>query len=72
MGNKNKFGRGVRSTGNVPNDVQAGVARSSSLREKERWIGEQLRQVYEAALEEPVPEHLIDLLKKLDGDGPSE
>lgn len=72
MGNKNKFGRDGQSTENVSNDVHARPASLSTLSEKERWIGEQLRQVYEAALEEPVPEHLIDLLNKLDGNGQSE
>ena len=34
--------------------------------EKEEWIGRQLRQVYDKALNEPIPERFLDLLKQID------
>ncbi len=34
--------------------------------EKEKWIGRQLRQVYDKALNEPIPERFLDLLKQID------
>lgn len=37
---------------------------------KEEWIGHQLRKVYNKALSEPVPDRLLDLLKKLKNEDP--
>jgi hypothetical protein len=38
--------------------------------EKEEWIGRQLRQVYDKALSEPIPERFLDLLKQIDEKDP--
>lgn len=72
MGIKGKPGEDGRSTSNTADIDQPRPKGSSSIKEKERWIGKQLRQVYEVALREPVPDHLVDLLKKLDRDGSPE
>jgi len=36
-------------------------------REKQEWIGRQLRSVYNQVLDEPLPDELKTLLSKLDG-----
>lgn len=41
-----------------------------SANEKEEWIGRQLRQVYDKALNEPIPERFLDLLKQIDEKDP--
>lgn len=38
--------------------------------EKEEWIGRQLRAVYDKALNEPIPERFLDLLKQIDDKDP--
>jgi hypothetical protein len=72
MGNKGKPSGDGRSFSTTAEIVQPRPKGTSSIKDKERWIGKQLRQVYEVALREPVPDHLVDLLKKLDRDGSPE
>lgn len=34
--------------------------------ERQEWIGQQLRKVYDETLNEPIPERFLDLLKQID------
>jgi chorismate mutase len=38
--------------------------------DKEEWIGQQLRAVYDKTLNEPIPERFLELLKKIDEKDP--
>ena len=40
-------------------------------REKEDWIGRQLRRVFDDALKEPLPDDIMSLLERID-DAPEE
>lgn len=70
MGDRRKSGHATGSDKNVVEFQKTRRGQASALREKEQLIGRQLRQVYEVALNDPVPDHLLDLLKKLDGNDP--
>jgi hypothetical protein len=43
-----------------------GRTRLAAGRDKEEWIGQQLRAVYDKTLNEPIPERFLELLKKID------
>jgi len=47
--------------------MAAGVSRAFDPK-KEDWIGRQLRRVYDDAANEPVPDELLTLLRRLDDD----
>lgn len=34
--------------------------------EREKWIGRQLRKIYDETLNEPIPDRFLDLLKQID------
>ncbi|HXE24322.1 MAG TPA: NepR family anti-sigma factor [Roseiarcus sp.] len=38
----------------------------------DRYIADQLRAIYDAVTAEPIPDQLLELLDRLDGDGESE
>jgi hypothetical protein len=43
-------------------------ARSRAAPEADRYIADQLKAIYDAVVAEPVPDRLLQLLERLDGD----
>lgn len=48
----------------------APVPSPEDLKQKEDWIGRQLRRVFDDALNEPLPDDIMSLLERID-DAPS-
>jgi hypothetical protein len=53
-----------------PDGLQAASRRRSPGTRKEDWIANQLRRVYDDALNEDIPKKMLDLLKALEDSEP--
>ena len=53
-------------TGNLSKDDNADSGKSRAIRARQRAIGRELRRMYDGVVNEPVPDDLMDLLRKLD------
>jgi hypothetical protein len=63
MGEKTDRGRSKKTSG-------AGAEKTRNApRGPEAFIAEQLKAMYDEVVAQPVPDRLLDLLKRLDGDG---
>lgn len=51
---------------NVPKDQNPNREKARAIRARQRAIGRELRRMYDDIAQEPVPEELLDLLKRID------
>ncbi len=68
MTNRDKQKR-MKQSANTKQDPDTGDPRSLAPEgddEKETWIGQQLRTVYDKTLQEPIPQRFLELLDAID------
>ncbi len=59
-------------TGNLSKDDSPDSGKSRAVRARQRAIGRELRRMYDGVVNEPVPDDLMDLLRKMDDEIPGE
>jgi hypothetical protein len=53
-------------TGNLSSEENDNGGKSRAIRARQRAIGRELRRMYDGVVNEPVPDDLLDLLRKID------
>jgi len=51
---------------NIPKDPNPNREKARAIRARQRAIGRELRRMYDDIAQEPVPEELLDILKRID------
>ncbi len=56
----------TQRTGNLSSNDNDNGGKSRAIRARQRAIGRELRRMYDGVVNEPVPDDLLDLLRKID------
>jgi hypothetical protein len=51
---------------NLPKDQNPNREKARAIRARQRAIGRELRRMYDDIAQEPIPDELLDILKKID------